>query len=58
MFNLIAVTRIKAGCKLFCRKGLTLTFISGAGGLGGAAPQKLLGIQFCLVLKFQDATVF
>ena len=38
--------RIKAGCKIFCGKGLTLIFISGAGGLGDAAPQKLLGIQF------------
>ena len=37
----------KAGCKILCGKGLTLIFISRAGGLGGAAPQKLLGIQFC-----------
>ena len=53
MLNLIAIDHAesKAGCKIFCGKGLTLTFISGVGGLGCAAPQKLLGIQFCLVIK-------
>ena len=31
----------------FLWEGLPLIFISGAGGLGGTAPQMLLGIQFC-----------
>ena len=54
MLKLIAVGHAEPKLdvrKIFCRKGLTLTFISGAGGLGGAAPQKLLGIHFCLVLN-------
>ena len=50
MFNLIAVGHAEPKLDV-SRKGLTLTFISGAGGLGGTAPHKLLGIHFCLVLK-------